>query len=136
MGDRLQLIASDGRAYLEGTDRKYDAILNDSFSGLDLVRELASREAARCIKQHLNPGGIYLANVVSAEMGADISKVQAVATTLHEVFAHVAVLPCFDEDYAGEDNYLVVASDAPLNYQNAVKTDQIFAGDIVHDPGL
>lgn len=131
--DRLNLIAADAREFLAAEGKRYDAVLNDCFGGRELVRELASVSAARAVQDRLNPGGVYLANVVSADEGSDISTVQNVATTLAQVFAQVCVVACFDEDYAGEDNYLVMATDAPFTFPDALPQDIALAGSVIDE---
>lgn len=131
--ERCRMIAADGRAFLETEERTYDAILNDCFSGQELVTSLASLEATKLIQTHLNPGGVYLANVVSKDDGTDLSNIQNVATTLTKTFQHVYVIPCFDEDYAGEDNYLVAACDADLRLPTTLSSPEVFAGEVITD---
>lgn len=131
--ERCRMIAADGRTFLEEEARSYDAILNDCFSGQELVTSLASTEAAKLIQTHLNAGGVYLANVVSKDDGTDLSNIQNVATTLARVFKHVHVIPCFDEDYAGEDNYLVAACDADLHFPTTLNSPEVFAGSVITD---
>lgn len=138
---RLGLIEGDGRAFvdgiasgslpMQGTDgsdlpegfapgapafafERYDLVVNDTFAGTEPVRSLATVEAARAAKAALTPGALYAANVVSRAEGADVSFLRAVVATLREAFAHVLVIPCADEDFGGEDNYLVLATDRDL----------------------
>ena len=89
-------------------------MVNDTFAGTEPVRSLATVEAARAAKAALTPGALYAANVVSRAEGADVSFLRAVVATLREAFAHVLVIPCADEDFGGEDNYLVLATDRDL----------------------
>lgn len=135
-GDRIGLIASDARAYLaqaivEGT--RYDAIVNDCFSGAAPVQSVATLEALLHIKACLRPGGIYLANVVSANGGEDIGFLRDVVATTAAVFAHVQVVPCEDEVFGGEDNYLVIASDVPYAFEGALPFDEDFPGTVLRD---
>lgn len=134
-GERLSVICTDGRAFLEETDARFDAILNDAFTGALPVRSLATAEAARAVKAHLVPSGLYAANVVSEDEGEDVSFLRGCVATLEEVFAHVAVLPAEDETYGGEDNYLVVATDAALALPDAIPFDEEFLGTILEDGG-
>ncbi len=101
--------AGQGAAAPDGATR-YDAIINDTFSGREPVRALATVEAARAAHACLVPGGLYLANVVSRAGGADVEFLRSVVATLAQVFARVHVLTAFDDE-AGEDNYLVIATD-------------------------
>ena len=134
-GGDLRVITADGRAFLErdvapGT---YDAVVLDAFVGAEPVRRLATVEALRLVRRALAPGGACLMNVVSREDGADVSFLRSVLATALVVFSHAAVVPCTDETHAAEDNYLVVASDAPLDLLAAIGYDADFLGDVLLD---
>lgn len=130
----LGIIVADARAYLERADTpRYDAIVNDTFSGREPVRRLATVEAARACKDHLVPGGLYLANVVSQRDGADLAFLRDTVATLSQVFANVQIVPALDEGLAGEDNYLVVATDGALSLAEAISYDDDFLGSVMHD---
>lgn len=66
---RLQLVEGDAREFLEETDERYDAIVNDCFSGMSLVESLVTQEAAQLYHEHLRENGVYLANVIGAIEG-------------------------------------------------------------------
>lgn len=116
---RLGLVNEDGRAYLEryaaqvaaGEAVPYDAVLLDTFSGKEPVPGLVTLEAARAIHACLAPGGLYMANVVSALQGEDARLLRAMVRTLGSVFAHVYVIPCATDEFAERDNAMVIASD-------------------------
>lgn len=129
----LRLIAAEGRSYLERTAQTYDAILNDAFSGTEPARGLATVEAARAIARKLNPGGIYLSNVVSRGRGSDLSFLCDTAATLREVFATVQVIPCPDSEYSDEDNFLVAATDGPLHLEGGLPCNDAFPGTPQYD---
>lgn len=129
----LRLIAAEGRSYLERTESTYDAILNDAFHGAEPARSLATVEAARAIARRLNPGGIYLSNVVSQDGGADLSFLRDEVATLREVFANVQVIPCIDIDYSDEENFLIAASDGLLQLDGTLPYDEDFPGTTLQD---
>ena len=87
----------------------------------------------RAARACLTPGGIYITNVVSRGEGTDVSFLRDVVATLSAVFAHVWVLPVTEELFAGEDNYLVIASDAAYAWLDAVPFDQEFLGEVLGD---
>lgn len=122
--DRLGLVCADGRAFLDerAGQARYDAILNDSFSGKEPVASLASVEAARSIHGCLTPGGLYLTNVVSALEGEGSGFIHAVVATLGEVFAHVYVIPCGRDELADRDNNMVIATDSACTFADAYDT--------------
>lgn len=132
---RLRLVCADGRAYLEGAPAGgYDAVVNDTFAGDEPVVALATVEAMRAARACLAAGGLYLANVVSRGEGGDVSFLRDAVATCAAVFAHVWVLPASDEDLGGEDNYLVVASDDPYRFPEAIPYDEAFMGAVMRDP--
>ena len=107
---------------------RYDAIVNDAFSGREPVRSLATVEAARAARSRLAPGGVYLMNVVSRDGGRDVSFLQDEVATLLRVFSHVHVLPASDAAFGAEDNYLLVATDADTAFPEAIAYDADFPG--------
>lgn len=122
----LNLVAAEGRAFLEGGAEPYDAILNDAFCGEEPALRLATVEAAQAVARRLAPGGLYLANVVSRDGGADLSFLRAVVATLSRVFPTVQVIPCPDQDFSDEDNFLVAATAGPARLPGALPYDAGF----------
>ena len=113
--------------------RRFDAIVNDTFSGEEPVRALATVEAARAVKGCLTPGGVYAMNVVSRDDGKDLTFLRDEVATLAEVFAHVHVLPVEETVWAGEDNYIVLATDAQTVFDGTIPYDDDFLGVPMHD---
>lgn len=134
---RCRLITGDGRAVLEAgavsAGGPYDAIVLDAFEGAEPVRALATVEAARAVRANLASDGLALANVVSAEAGADIEFLRDIVASFAEVFAHVHVIPCEDDPFAVEDNYLLVATDANWPAPDAIPFDEEFLGEAMYD---
>jgi len=110
--ERLGLYNDDGRIFLSNCNKKYDAILNDAFSGEVPVGTLATLEAAETIKQQLNTGGVYMSNVLSAVDGDGGKFLRAEIKTLEKVFNHVYVVRV-RENATKEDftNWMVIATD-------------------------
>ena len=113
--------------------RRYDVVVSDCFGGAEPVRELATVEALRLVRGSLNPGGIYVANIVSANEGSDVTFLRDCAATALEVFAHAWVVPCGDAEFGGEENYLLIASDGDYAFAEAVPFDADFLGAALHD---
>ena len=132
-GGDLRVVCADGRAFLEGAPGPYDAVVIDAFVGAEPVRALATVEALRLVRRALAPGGVCLMNVVSRAGGSDVSFLRSVTATALAVFAHVEVAPAADDVHAEEDNYLVVASDAPLGTPDAIPYDETFLGETLFD---
>lgn len=136
-GDRLKVITAEARSYLGVTSvghRRYDAVLSDCFGGAEPVRELATVEALQLVKKSLNPGGVYAANIVSNDGGADVSLLRDCTATALAAFGHAWVVPCADEEFGGEGNYLLLASDGDYGFADAVPFDEEFLGEVLHDP--
>lgn len=134
---RCRLITGDGRAFLEdgaaSGSEPYGAVVLDAFDGSEPVRAFATVEAARAVRANLVSDGLALANVVSAEAGADIEFLRDIASSFAEVFAHVHVIPCEDDPFAVEDNYLLVATDANWPAPDAIPFDEEFLGEPMYD---
>lgn len=133
---RLNIIHDDGRVFLEESPRLYSAIVNDTFSGKSPVMSLATTEALELVKEHLIEGGIYATNVVSENEGQNISFLRDVVTTACEAFAHVWIIPCEDELFGLEDNYLVLASDVSYTFSDTIPFDDNFLTSPLHDNAL
>lgn len=131
---RLGLIAGDGRDFLErGGPTAYDAIVNDTFVGAVPAHRLATVEAVRAVKSRLVENGLYLLNVVSDAGTRDVRFLRDEVATVSLVFEHVHIVQASDDELGGEDNYLVIASDAAYDFPDAVPFDADFLGTPIHD---
>lgn len=129
---RLGIFVEDARDFLEvgpglepdgedgGAPIRYDAIVNDCFAGRVPVMSLATREAAQTIHARLNPGGMYLTNVISALRGPSAKLLHGVMHTLSQEFAHVYVLPGSESLPRMVDNYIVVATDGEYRFAHEI----------------
>lgn len=129
----LQVICDDGRRFLEREPGPYDAVILDAFVGETPVRSLATVEALRLVRRALAPGGLLLMNVVSCADGTDVSFLRSVVASALVAFDHVKVVPATDDSHAAEDNYLLVASDTPIDLPDAIPFDEDFLGDVLFD---
>ena len=112
----------------------YDGTVDlDAFVGEKPVRSLATVEALRLVRRALAPGGLLLMNVVSCDGGADVSFLRSTVATALVAFPNVKVLLATDATHAEEDNYLLVASDAPLDLPDAISYDEGFLGEVLLD---
>lgn len=117
---RLNLITEDGRVYLNNNTKKYDAILNDAFSGVTPAKTLTTIENVKNIKKSLNDGGVYLTNIISSLDGENSKFIKAEVNTLKQVFKNVYVIPCnYKEDIYSVQNNMVIATDEDLTYENS-----------------
>ena len=121
---RMNLITQDGRVYLNNNEKKYDAILNDAFSGDTPAKTLTTIEAAQNIYSSLNDGGIYLTNVISSIDGKNSKFIKAEVKTLKEVFKNVYVIPCDNKDNLQKiQNNMIVATDDIIDIHDGVNID-------------
>ena len=121
---RLNIIIQDGRIYLNSNKKKYDAILNDSFSGDTPAKTLTTIEAVNRIYNSLKPNGMYLTNIISALEGEDANFIKAEVKTLKACFKNVYVIPCRDKNVKDRvQNNMVIATDEALNFEDNVEID-------------
>ncbi len=110
--DRLGLYNEDGRLFLANSDTKYDAILNDAFSGEVPVGEIATVEAAKIIKDSLSENGVYMSNVLGAVSGSKGKFLRAEVKTLKQVFKKVYVASVYNRPKKDAYiNWMVIATD-------------------------
>lgn len=111
---RLNIYSTDGRTYLNTNKKKYDAILNDAFSGKIPPKDLTTREAIIKIKKSLNYGGVYLTNIISSLGGNNMFLVSEF-NTLKSVFNYVYIIPCNTSNADIVQNIMVIASDVKID---------------------
>lgn len=116
---RLNLYTEDGRTYLNNNTKKYDAILNDAFSGKNPAKTLTTKETIIKIKESLIDNGVYLTNVIGAPEGKKSRFVRAEVNTLKQVFKNVYVVRVNPEtNVEDEQNLMVIATDADIKFEN------------------
>ena len=122
--NRLNLIEEDGRVFLNKNNKKYDAILNDAFSGESPAKTLTTIEAAQKIYSSLNDKGVYLTNIISSIDGRNSKFLKAEVKTLNQVFKNVYVVPCSYKDNSEKiQNNMVIATDEELVVKDSVNID-------------
>lgn len=109
---RLGLYNEDGRVFLAGAGKKYDAVFNDAFAGSIPPATLTTVEAAEVIHDSLADGGVYMSNLLSAVDGPKGKFLRSEVATLKRVFGYVYVVPAVEgtqrEKYS---NWIVIATD-------------------------
>ena len=120
-GERLGVHEQDAMTYLQTTQESFDVIVNDVFRGAIPDEALASPAGAQLAHARLNPGGLYLVNVVAYpdEKNA-YAKLGELAATLEQAFEHVWIIPSTDEEFSEDENYLVVASDTDCSFPSSI----------------
>lgn len=130
-GDRFRFVCADAVEFLgrcaEGgcedepwaLPRRYHAIANDVFAGIEVPASLTSDAGLCAVKRCLVPGGRYGVNVV-VDPESGYGELYTLVERLKCHFAHVETIDASDEEFGEWENYLVVASDAPLELPGAI----------------
>ena len=63
MPDDIEVTTYDGRAYLQGTDKKYDVIMVDAYQDITIPFQMSSKEFFQAVKDHLKEGGVMVVNL-------------------------------------------------------------------------
>jgi SAM-dependent methyltransferase len=120
---RGEIHVEDARTYLRRTDRRYDLIVHDTFTGGSTPEHLLSLEVIQQIQRILRPGGVLALNFVEYENGPQAETTWAVGRTLRGVFPNVRVFrDGADDDPPDEPQNLVFfASEGPLEFDGMVR---------------
>ena len=114
-GDRLKLVCEDGWNYLQADRRMYDVIVNDAFSGNRPLGPMRTDVGARIVCEHLNEGGIYLANVRSALEGKRSKPLDVALEAFSAAFSHVWLVPEWPDKPQERGNNTMIARNGSLN---------------------
>ncbi len=108
----LDIVNQDGRVFLATTDEFFDVIVVDAYSTqLYIPPHMSTREFYALAKGRLKPGGILMMNINAA--GESSRLLRALTNSAAASFGRVTIMP------AGAWNYLVFASDEPLDLAGA-----------------
>jgi SAM-dependent methyltransferase len=108
----------DARTFLNRTDRRYDVIIHDTFTGGATPEHLLSLEAIQTLRRVLRPGGVLALNFVGYPDGPKAAASHAVVRTLRAVFPTVRA---FRDDSGGPSpeslaNLVFFASEGRLDF--------------------
>ena len=111
----INVVADDARRFLNLSEKKYDLIFGDAYNGFRYVPfHLVTVEFFSQVKNRLQPGGIYMMNLISALKGEDARFFQSITHTLNRVFEHVYVFSTHPRGLELTQNVILVGSDHPL----------------------
>ena len=135
---RLNCITANAREYLVKTDKVYDAVFNDAFTGFSPVLELATLEAVSAIREHLIDGGIYMSNIIGSTIGKDSEFLKSMIATTKHIFRYVHILYTNPEDRSGlyRGNYMVLATDREIEPTDKIRYHGSRFDTILTDSGL
>ena len=111
----VEVINQDGRRFLNQSDKTYNLIFIDAFSGMTVPPHLTTTEAADRLAKMLKPGGVLTANVVSRVQATKPTMVGSYARTLQKSFRYVEVWGYSTHISSWRQNMLVLASQSPLS---------------------
>src|SRR5215212_1443123 len=109
--DKLQnvdVIVADGRYALRTSDATFDLIGVDAYRQPYIPFQLTSHEFFQDVSAHLRPGGVAVVN--AGRTRTDFRLVEALGTTMRDVFPHVVAI-----DVARYTNTILIGSDTPLS---------------------
>ncbi len=123
----LTVDVEDGRMALERDQNKYDLILVDAFTNqLYIPSHMATEEFFKLARTRLAPGGILVLN--AAVHGEDSLLHRKLIASLRAAFPEV-----WEHKLAGSWNYLVVASDQPLDWSSLPDRVPVSASDLAEE---
>ncbi|MBT4916941.1 fused MFS/spermidine synthase [Candidatus Peregrinibacteria bacterium] len=92
--ERLNIYHEDGRIFLNNSEKKYDVIFGDAFSGgYSIPYHLTTIEAVQKIYDALNENGVALVNIISSIEGENGKFFRAEYYTYKEIFPQVYLFP-------------------------------------------
>ena len=131
--DNITPIVSDGRKYLEHTEKQYDLIVDDAFSGKDPVYSLHTAEALGIIFRRLSECGIYCANLPGTSSTQDSEFLQNAYRTACQVFPYVIVTDAYSPLSESDTvNYVLFCARVPIRTDDMVRMDDQ-AGKVLRD---
>lgn len=116
--ERLNFIVDDGRRHLRQTDKRYDLIYIDAFSGVWAPpAHMTTREFFQQVQNRLSEDGMVITNVIGSLAQREQSLLFSMARTFEAVFDHTAYYPESPWD-RGVQNVQFAASMTPsINWQ-------------------
>lgn len=134
----INIFVDDGRNFLEKNNTKYDLIIVDAFSGLDIPRSLLSVAAIKLYNAALLPAGLVTINLISAFHTPKPQLAHQLIETFKTAFKQIKIYPA--DHYANlavSDNLILTASHKPLDlpYLQAVSltNKKPLSADIIYD---
>lgn len=113
--ERLKIHVMNGREYVATTQKTYDVIFNDAYISDSPAEELMNFEAVSIIKSQLNPGGVYVINIITAISGNAAYPLFSEMAYIKHHFKYTQFHKCRADAVANErQNCLIFASDMPF----------------------
>ena len=107
---RLEIFHDDARTFLMNTDEKYDLIILDAF-GTDYVPfHLLTQEYFQILKEHLEPDGVIVSNLIGSLEGDTSDLPRSVYKTMQSSFPTVYVFTTSESHMSLVQNLIFVAT--------------------------
>ncbi len=115
--ERVTIILNDARNALALTDKKYDVIVSQpSHPWTAGASHLYSREFAALVRDHLQPGGVFLQWMNTQFIDVELAK--SMGASLIDVFSHVRLYE------PANQVFMFVGSDQPMRPEDVPANDQ------------
>jgi hypothetical protein len=100
------------------TERRYDLIVHDTFTGGSTPEHLMSLQVVRRLREILRPGGVVAVNFAGYQRGPNAAASWVVGRTLRAVLPVVRIFRDSDPKELPDEvsNMIFFASDAPLDF--------------------
>ena len=106
---RLTHYIEDGRRMLHDTDHRYDLIFSDVYHSLySIPSHMTTVEAMRLVRDRLNPGGVFMANLIGSTDRQDPSFLWSQIKTMQQVFPQVYLFTVESPAQTGTQNIIAV----------------------------
>ena len=109
---RINIFIKDGRLYLKEAD-KYDLIILDAYSKNYVPFHLMTLEFYQELREHLNPGGVIVSNLISSLIGDTSELLYSEVKTIKEVFPNLYLFSTQTSLKSVVQNIVLVASTDP-----------------------
>ncbi|MCR4795118.1 MAG: fused MFS/spermidine synthase [Ruminococcus sp.] len=86
--ENIKVTTYDGRAFLNGCDKKYDIIMVDAYQDITIPFQMSSKEFFTLVKKHLKDNGVMVVNMNMRSESADGIN-SWLADTISSVFGNV-----------------------------------------------
>lgn len=108
---RLVIINDDGRKFLQNTKNKYDLVLIDAFTHLEIPRQLITKQAIAAVYKCLTKNGIVAMNIISAYEGMYSSILHQIYAAYDTKFHYIDIVPADNRFSVWQrQNFILVAS--------------------------
>ncbi len=110
----------DGRAYLQGVDKKYDVIMVDAYQDITIPFQMSSQEFFREVSNHLTPNGVIVVNMnMHTQEKGDIN--EYLTDTICSIFPHA-----YTVDVMGSTNreLFAFANSQALDYLQSTQVNR------------